>query len=117
MKVGILIHFNHNQKIFLHTLINSDVKTRNENDKAFRKKNEKVTGFVGELVRGARDIKMLNAENSFTRELTEMLRKNRFDQLHRSQTARTMGHIDRSGLQIQTTNIFRTIDHTSSLSF
>lgn len=41
----------------------------NKRDKVFRKKNEKVSGFVGELVRGARDIKMLNAEKSFMREL------------------------------------------------
>lgn len=40
-----------------------------EKDKAFRKKNEQVSGFVGELVRGIRDIKMLNAEKSFMKEL------------------------------------------------
>ncbi len=38
-------------------------------DKLFREKNEKVSGFVGELVRGVRDIKMLNAEDSFMNEL------------------------------------------------
>ena len=38
-------------------------------DKEMRKKQEKVTGFVGELVRGIRDIKMLNAEDSFIEEL------------------------------------------------
>lgn len=41
----------------------------NEKDKKFRKKLEKVSGFVGELVRGSRDIKMLNAEDSFMEEL------------------------------------------------
>ena len=41
----------------------------NEQDKIFRQKNEKVSGFVGELVRGVRDIKMLNAEKSFMNEL------------------------------------------------
>lgn len=41
----------------------------NKEDKIYRKKNEKVSGFIGELVRGARDIKMLNAENSFIKEL------------------------------------------------
>lgn len=34
----------------------------NEEDKLFRKKNENVSGFVSELVRGVRDIKMLYAE-------------------------------------------------------
>ncbi len=41
----------------------------NAKDKIYRKKNEKVSGFIGELVRGAHDIKMLNAENSFIKEL------------------------------------------------
>lgn len=41
----------------------------NKEDEVFRKKNEKVSGFVGELVRGIRDIKMLNAEVSFMEEL------------------------------------------------
>jgi len=36
-----------------------------EKDEIFRNKNERNTGFVGELVRGLRDIKMLNAEKSF----------------------------------------------------
>ena len=47
------------------------VNTFNQNDKEFRRKNEKVSGFVGELVRGVRDIKMLNAENSFISELNK----------------------------------------------
>lgn len=38
-------------------------------DKEFRKDSERVAGFVGELVRGVRDIKMLNAEKSFMKEL------------------------------------------------
>ena len=38
---------------------------RNEKDKIFRKTNEKVSGFIGEIIRGAKDIKMLNAEKSF----------------------------------------------------
>lgn len=41
----------------------------NAKDKIYRKKNEKVSGFIGELVRGAHDIKMLNAETSFIKEL------------------------------------------------
>lgn len=45
------------------------VKKLNEEDKVFRKKNEYVSGFIGELVRGIRDIKMLNAEKSFMQEL------------------------------------------------
>ncbi len=40
-----------------------------KNNKEFKKKNELITGFVGEIVRGVRDIKMLNAEESFINEL------------------------------------------------
>lgn len=45
----------------------------NEKDKEYRKQNENVSGFVGELVRGVRDIKMLSAEKSFLKELHEKL--------------------------------------------
>ena len=41
----------------------------NSKDKEFRKQNEKVTGFVSEIVRGLRDIKMLHSEDSFSSEL------------------------------------------------
>lgn len=46
----------------------------NEKDKDFRKQQENASGFVGELVRGVRDIKMLNAENSFMKELNHKVR-------------------------------------------
>ena len=49
------------------------VVTRNEKDKIFRRENENVSGFVGELVRGVRDIKMLNAEKSFLSGLHDRL--------------------------------------------
>lgn len=38
-------------------------------DKKYRKKHERITGLVGELVRGAKDIKMLNSEDDFLDEL------------------------------------------------
>jgi len=44
-------------------------------DKVYRKKNEKITGLVGELVRGARDIKMLNSENDFLDELNKKIKE------------------------------------------
>lgn len=50
------------------------VEIYNEKDKAFRKQQEKASGFVGELVRGVRDIKMLNAEKSFMKELNSKVR-------------------------------------------
>lgn len=55
--------------IFLYIIEKRRVSIRNENDKIFRKNVEKLYGFVGELVRGSRDIKMLNAEKGFMSEL------------------------------------------------
>lgn len=45
-----------------------------EKDKIYRVEHEKVSGFIGELVRGARDIKMLSAENSFMHELNTKIK-------------------------------------------
>lgn len=55
--------------VFIYLIERRRVFIFNEQDKIFRKKNEKVSGFVSELVRGVRDIKMLNAEESFMKEL------------------------------------------------
>ncbi len=52
--------------ILLHFVIEKrKVKIYNEKDKIYRKKQEQASGFIGEMVRGVRDIKMLNAEKSF----------------------------------------------------
>lgn len=56
--------------VFLTILENYRVSVRNKNDKIARKSNERVTSFIGELVRGARDIKMLNSEEDFIKELS-----------------------------------------------
>ena len=67
-----------NKKVFLFLLISiiilyiiEDIRVKKytEKDKIYRQKHDKVSGFVGELVRGIRDIKMLNAEESFTSEM------------------------------------------------
>ena len=55
--------------IVLYLVDSIRVKKYNSKDKEFRQKNENISGFVGELVRGIRDIKMLNAEESFVNEL------------------------------------------------
>ena len=47
-----------------------NLKKKKQDNKKFRESKEKVSGFIGELVRGARDIKMLNSEKSFINELT-----------------------------------------------
>ncbi len=59
--------------IILYIVERVRTKKRNENDKAYRQNHEKVSGFIGELVRGARDIKMLNAEKSFMTELKSQI--------------------------------------------
>lgn len=61
---------------------------KNKKDKEFRKENEKVSGFVGELVRGVRDIKMLNAEKSFIKEFNTKL-------IHLNQTRYSKGKVNR----------------------
>lgn len=59
--------------ILLYILENKRTKQRNADDKISRKANEKVAGFIGELVRGARDIKMLNSEEDFLGELSNKI--------------------------------------------
>ncbi len=59
--------------VILYIIENIRVKKYIEKDKIFRRKNEKTSGFIGEIVRGARDIKMLNAEDSFITELSHKI--------------------------------------------
>ena len=49
-------------------------KTYSEKDKIYREKTDKASGFVSELIRGIRDIKMLNAESSFINELNSKVK-------------------------------------------
>lgn len=51
--------------IVLYIIEKIRVKKYNEKDKLFRHETDLVSGFVGEIVRGVRNIKMLNAEDSF----------------------------------------------------
>ena len=56
--------------IILYFLEKKRTNKRNVDGKITRKANEKATGFISELVRGARDIKMLNSEEDFIKELS-----------------------------------------------
>ena len=47
---------------------------KKENDKIYRVSRERTSSFMIELVRGARDIKMLNSENDFTKELDSKIK-------------------------------------------
>lgn len=44
-----------------------------KNDKEYRKKKERATSLISELVRGAKDVKVLNAEDSFINEAKERI--------------------------------------------
>lgn len=59
--------------IFLYLLERKRTSKLNEEDKIYRKSSEKVSSFIGELVRGARDIKMLNSEKNFINELSSRI--------------------------------------------
>lgn len=56
--------------IILYCIENLRTNQKNADDKVSRKATEKVSGLIGELVRGARDIKMLNSEEDFLGELS-----------------------------------------------
>ena len=67
-----------NQQVFIYYCITSIVLTflfykktqkKGKKDIEFRNKTEVVSGLTSELVRGSRDIKMLNAKNSFMKKL------------------------------------------------
>lgn len=47
------------------------VKTMDKLDKKYREQSENTSGFATELIRGVRDIKMLNAKNSFLNSIKE----------------------------------------------
>ena len=64
--------------IFLTVLFSLQKKKNDvfqKNDKIYRNKKEKATSLVSELVRGAKDVKVLNAEESFLTEANERITK------------------------------------------
>ena len=73
--LGIFIEiFIINKIVFIFYLISSiiltlihlyKVRKYNEEDKKYRKQRDKTSGLISELVRGIRDIKMLNAKDSY----------------------------------------------------
>ena len=77
--VGILVAiFIVNKIVFLFTFIiliirylieRARTNRRKKDDEVSRKAKDSVSSFTGELVRGARDIKMLNSENDFMKEM------------------------------------------------
>ncbi len=82
-KIGILVSiFILNKYIFVFyifflTILFLVQKRKNDvfqkSDKEYRKKKEKATSLVSELVRGAKDVKVLNAEKSFLKEAKERI--------------------------------------------
>ena len=71
------------------------IKSVNELDKAMRKCQEKSTGFIGETIRGARDVKMLNAEDNFMKKMRSLileLNQSRFDLANTHRAYRLLGN-------------------------
>ena len=48
-------------------------KQMKKDDRVYREANERFTGFVSEMVKGARDVKLLNIESRFRDELTKRI--------------------------------------------
>ena len=81
--IGILIAiFIVNKIVFLFTFIiliirylieRARTNRRKKDDEMARKAKDSVSSFTGELVRGARDIKMLNSENDFMKEMNHRI--------------------------------------------
>ncbi len=61
--------------VLLFVLTNMQWKSFYKFDKMFRGEEDNVSGFTGEVVRGARDIKMLHAENSFINVMNSKIKK------------------------------------------
>lgn len=79
--------------IFIFYLTKLRVDIYNEKDKDYRKKHERVAGFIGEMVRGTRDIKMLNSEDSFINDLSikiKDLNSERYDMLESNRKYRLL---------------------------
>ena len=61
--------------IILFVLEHYKTLTKKENDRVYRLSKERASSFVIELVRGARDIKMLNSEKDFINELDNKIKE------------------------------------------
>lgn len=61
--------------IILFVLEHYKTLTKKENDRIYRLSKERASSFVIELVRGARDIKMLNSEKDFINELDSKIKE------------------------------------------
>ena len=71
-----------NKWIFLYVILTTIVtffleklraKIRNNTDKELRKSKETVSSFISEMVRGSKDIKLLNSEESFIEEMKKRI--------------------------------------------
>ncbi len=62
-------------------------------DRIFRNQNERYTGIIGEMVRGAKDIKLIHAEGSFRERMTERIRSANDSRMYRDSQGRKYGLI------------------------
>lgn len=101
--IGVMIAiFFINKWVFLYFLIGLSIlfvlnkmklKKFFEHDKIYRKIAEKNTGLITELVRGIRDIKILNADNSFLKTMYERLKKSNEERYKMAKVERKYGLI------------------------
>jgi ABC-type bacteriocin/lantibiotic exporter with double-glycine peptidase domain len=87
MGLGIFVAiFTINKIVFIYLLIfvvlllfieKIRLKNINKKEIVLRKDSEKVSGLIGELVRGVRDIKMLNSEKPFLKKINQKIENNR----------------------------------------
>lgn len=56
--------------IIIFILERKKIEKYNKSDKHYRKTAEKTTGLIGELIRGVRDVKVLNASQSFMNKIS-----------------------------------------------
>jgi len=77
--------------IIIFILEKKRVKKYNELDKHYRKTSEATTGFISELIRGIRDIKVLNAGKSFMMEMNKRISKVNQERYGMSQIKRLYG--------------------------
>ncbi len=77
--------------IILYLLEKTRTNKYDQDDKIYRVSLEKVSGFISELIRGSRDIKMLNCQEDFINELGNKIDDANYKNFNMEKTYRTYG--------------------------
>ena len=76
------------QIVIIYCIEHFRTKKFQENDKIYRKESEGVSGFISEMIRGIRDVKMLNSEDSFLESMREKVYKQNLAKYNANNTNR-----------------------------